>query len=437
TIEGWAGGGNGRGGAVKLWSNRSTYIQPPSGWIPSVGPVLIPSNMRAGIARPDATQFPLSAPVAWPESGGRIAIRANADSVSGSAAIHAFYGDANYLLNAAAYDANVMVCTPLTAGPDGSLYFGYTVEGANPLNLVGGLAVVRPNGLGTFITAAAMAGGDAGITQPQYNCAPALSADGQLVYIAVSAGYSGRGYLCAVNTRTMLPKYHVALQDPLNGSPATVTSDSTSSPLIAPDGSVLFGVLENSLGTNNFRGYMLHFSYDLVTSYTPGGFGWDNTGSIIPSSFVASYKGQSPWLLLCKYNNYAGAGSGDGVNRIAVLDPDVETSNTNPTGGFVNNVNIMGVVQGLVGQTPDPNNIATFHHAVKEWCVNSIAVDMINKSAICNSEDGSVYVWNLNNNTITSKLALTAGIGEAYTSTVIGVNGWVYAISNARLYGCQ
>ena len=36
---------------------------------------------------------------------------------------------------------------------------------------------------------------------------------------------------------------------------------------------------------------------------------------------VPSYPGTSRYLLMTKYNNYAGVG-GDGVNKIAVLDPN-------------------------------------------------------------------------------------------------------------------
>jgi hypothetical protein len=69
----------------------------------------------------------------------------------------------------------------------------------------------------------------------------------------------------------------------------------------------------------------LHFSGNLATTKTPGAFGWDDTASIVPASMVPSYAGASTYLVMTKYNNYAGVGNGsnvgDGVNRIAVLDP--------------------------------------------------------------------------------------------------------------------
>ena len=38
---------------------------------------------------------------------------------------------------------------------------------------------------------------------------------------------------------------------------------------------------------------------------------------------VPSYSGNSTYLLMTKYNNYAGVGSGNGSNRLAVVDPRI------------------------------------------------------------------------------------------------------------------
>ena len=71
---------------------------------------------------------------------------------------------------------------------------------------------------------------------------------------------------------------------------------------------------------------------------------------------------------------------------------------------------------------------------MREWCINSAAVDPFTKSVLANNEDGKLYRWNLTSNTFPEIITLTSGIGEAYTPTLIGVDGIVYAINNARLF---
>src|SRR5258708_28358698 len=72
--------------------------------------------------------------------------------------------------------------------------------------------------------------------------------------------------------------------------------------------------------------------------------------------------------------------------------------------------------------------------AVREWCINDAVVDPATDSVLANSEDGSLYRWDLATNTFTQSIALTSGVGEAYTPTLIGAEGTVYAINNAILF---
>ena len=60
---------------------------------------------------------------------------------------------------------------------------------------------------------------------------------------------------------------------------------------------------------------------------------------------VPSYTGGSSYLLMTKYNNYAGVGSGDGSNRIAVIDP--RASQTDAISGLP----IMREVLTILGPT--------------------------------------------------------------------------------------
>jgi hypothetical protein len=181
-------------------------------------------------------------------------------------------------------------------------------------------------------------------------------------------------------------------------------------------------VLESPFPENNDRGWLLHFDSTLAQKKTPGAFGWDNTAALVPASLVRSYAGASHYLLMSKYNNYASV-SGNGDNRIAILDPhDFEAD---PITG----VSVMKEILSIEGLTPNPPL-----SGVKEWCINSAAVDTAKKSVLANSEDGKLYRWDLTTNTLSQSVVLTAGLGEAYTPTAIGADGTVYAINNATLF---
>ena len=130
---------------------------------------------------------------------------------------------------------------------------------------------------------------------------------------------------------------------------------------------------------------------------------------------------------MTKYNNYAGVG-GDGVNRIAILDP--HDSMTDPISG----ASVMKEILTIAGPTPDGEFLPGHPNAVREWCINTAAVDPFTKSVLVNNEDGKLYRWDLTSNTLSQTVTLTAGIGEAYTPTLIGVDGIVYAINNATLF---
>jgi len=406
-----------------FWSINSDYVLPTANWTPPWGPVLAPGDTM----------------VAMPAVGGTLLVRKTPNSGHGSLTRIAFFGIANYHANAAAFNSAIQICTPITCDAAGNFYFGY-VSSANsaesplpgyPNGIPSGLAVVSSTGQGTFNSAANLAG-DPNMVKVSYNCAPAVSADGSSVYVAVNhlqemTGFGlGDGYLCKLSTSDLSRQASVFLTDPRPGiGAASLTDDSTASPTIGPDGDVYFGVLEGNFPSNNDRGWMLHFSADLSTVKTPGAFGWDDTASIVPATAVPSYKGTSSYLILTKYNNYAGVGSGNGQNKLAVLDPNNLTETDPVTGATV-----MNEVLTILGPTPQGNG-------VREWCINSAAIDSTNKCAVVNSEDGHIYRWDFTTNTLSAQFPMAAATGEAYTPTLIGPDGAVYAINNAALYCCQ
>lgn len=401
-------GGNGS----LLWTMSTDYSLPVYGWVPQMGIVITPSmNVLA------------------PAAGGTIMRRSSADAPSATVTRNAFYGIANYNSNPTPYNDNVKINTPITVGADGSAYFGFVVTGPTPANLISGIARLAPNGTGSWVSASAAAG-DPNIQQVVHNCAPALSADGSVLYFAVRDA-SSNGYLLGVNSATLATLHSVRLRDPLSNWDANVFDDGTSSPCVAPDGDVFFGVLENPFPGNGYKGWMLHFNATLTQSKLPGAFGWDNTPSIVPASAVPSYTGNSPYLLFTKYNNYA-QGGGDGVNKVAILDPS--TPMLDPRSGAT----VMREVITIASPTPDPANQGpNSPNASKEWCINTAAIDPFTRCAIIGNEDGKLYRWDFTTNTLSQTLVLTSQLGQAYTPTIIGPDGTVYAIHNATLFAVR
>jgi hypothetical protein len=397
------------------WTIPTDYILPtyPAGlWTPSYSPVLTPKN-RLYFAGAGGTVYYCDTP-----------------DLAGSTPVIgqiAFYGLANYIASSNTYKSTVYIDTPITSDRYGDIFFGFEVTGSNPLNLNSGIARIDFNGTGTWL-AASNAAGSTSITEVVMNCSPTLSNDHRTLYIAVNGGANDFGYLTALDSRTLAPLQHALLKDVKTGNNASLDDNGTASPMVGPDGDVYYGVLGNPESANNDRGWLLHFNSTLTQLKIPGAFGWDDTASVVPASIVPSYHGNSAYLLMTKYNNYAGQGSGNGVNKIAVLDPD--NSETDPISGKT----VMQEVLTIAGPTPDPKNTNNFPNAVREWCINTAAVDPFSKSILANNEDGKMYRWDLTSNTLTQTNVLTGGIGEAYTPTIVGVDGTVYGINNGTLF---
>jgi hypothetical protein len=397
-----------------LWSANTAYVSPPHNWLPPYNVLLTQQGH-----------------VYAPDSGGRLFVRDTADSASSATASHVFYGSAAYNANPAAFDGSVFINTPLTADASGNIFFGFQVTGTNPAGLVSGIARVAPDGTGTWV-GAQTAAGDTTIDKPAMNCAPAISNDGSTVYIAVNnlktAGAFQWGYLLALDSTTLATKAKVILVDPNTGTHAWISDDGTAAPVVGPDNRVFYGVLEAAVPSHNDRGWLLQFDAQLNLAGAPGSFGWDVSPSIIPATMVTSYSGSSTYLVAVKYNNYEGAGTGDGLNKLAVLDP--KATQADP---IIPSVTVMKEVLTILGPTLDAGSTT----ARREWCINTMAADPARKSILANNEDGKLYRWDLTNNTLSQTIQLTSGLGQAYTPTAIGADGAVYAISNAKLFSVR
>jgi Big-like domain-containing protein/uncharacterized protein DUF4214 len=409
---------NGANGSAK-YTVTTDYILPAHTWIPSYNPCVATGAFGTRMY--------------YAGAGGTIWHIDNPDSNAHDAPVReVFYTSlANYNANAAAFNATVFVNTPITADANGNIYFGFRVQGTAPAPLnttQSGFARLDVNGNGTYVLAS-VATSDASINSNSHNIAPAISIDGTTVYVAArQSTNANNGYLLGLDSTTLATKYSVFLRDPRNGSGAEINENGTSSPMVAPDGDVYFGVRSNP--NNGSRGFLLRFSGDLTVTKTPGAFGWDYTPGVVPASAVPSYYGPSTYLLFCKYNDYAFQ-DGNGVNRVAILDPN--TTQIDPHSSAPGLVEMREVLTAS-GPTPDAEAQPGFPLAVREFCINVPAVNPAKKSVFFNSEDGHAYRWNLATNSFDQAITLNSGVGQPYVPTVIGPDGIVYTLNGGTLF---
>jgi hypothetical protein len=400
---------NGATGSLK-YTLSSDYIMPTHGWIPPYNICIV--GTRLYFAGAGGTMFHVD----------------NIDSNTPTAPVReVFYGSTEYNSNVAAFNNTIFANTPITADSAGNIFFGFRVQGTAPLPLnttQSGLARISSTGIGSFVLASAASGDDL-VDRDSHAAGPALSNDETSVYFPVKASSDSlRSYLVELNSANLMTRHSVRLLDPRNGAGARILEDATSTPMVAPDGDVYFGVFGST--SNGSRGFLLRFSGDLQTTKTPGAFGWDYTPGIVPASMVPSYTGTSSYLIFCKYNDYA-IQDGSGVNRVAVLDPNATQIDPHTSApGLVE----MREVVTVIGFTPDNSGGV----AVKEFCINAPAVNPATNSVFFDSEDGHIYRWNLATNSVDQAVTLSPGLGQPYVPTVIGPDGTLYTLNGGNFF---
>ena len=305
-----------------------------------------------------------------------------------------------------------------------------------------------------------------GTTRASVSAAPAVAPDGTIYTIARSHFVSRYGYLVAVNA-DLTPKWASSLRDrfndgcgvprsaggqlPPNGAdggcrnganlgvdPATnrpgggrVLDDASSSPSVAPDGSVYYGAYTSY---NYYQGHLMHFTAGgaYLNAYE---FGWDTT--------PAFYQHGGTFSVITKDNHYGGAAflSSSDRNvvapdypeqyRISQLSPDLKVEwaylASNPQTCHRD-------AGGAVICTTDPalslGGVA--HPFGFEWCVNAPAIDS-KGTVFVNSEDGWLYAIS-QGGTLRDRIFQQNTLGAAYTPASLGTDGKVYSQNSGNLF---
>jgi hypothetical protein len=297
-----------------------------------------------------------------------------------------------------------------------------------------------------------------GSQRPGVNIAPAVAADGTIYDVSVAHFSTRTAYLIAVNSN-LTPKWQTSLRlrfndgcgtalYPPNGSPGgcstgahtgvdpaqntmgagRVLDDGTSSPVIAPDGSIFYGAYTRY---NYAQGHMMKFSStgQFLASYP---FGWDITPSI--------YSHDGTYSLLMKDNHYGDVGSY--CNDDILCPPDRTANNPGyPEQYFISrlssnlspewswqNTNTLSCTRDSSGNV----TCVSDHPAGFEWCVNAGVVDA-NGVYYANSEDGNEYVINPDG-TLREHLFLNLALGAAYTPLAMTADGKSLAQNDGVLF---
>ncbi|MBF5042429.1 hypothetical protein FGE12_08455 [Aggregicoccus sp. 17bor-14] len=269
--------------------------------------------------------------------------------------------------------------------------------------------------------------------RPGINSSPAIGADGT-VYVVSRAHRNDRySYLVAVNP-DLTPKWARSLRDLFddgcgvtvegcrsgatkgvdpntNQRPAARVNDSsTASPVVLPDGHVLYGSYS---GYNGSRGHLIKFngkSGEVMGFY---GFGWDITPAV--------WWHDDTYSILLKDNHYANLPA-DEEFFITQLSRDLQVEWQHKA----NNPKVCE--RGADGQV----TCQTVEGDGQEWCINAPAVDK-NGTVHVASEDGNLYQI-AQGGQEKARAFLQRSLRSGYTPTVLDAQGRIYSMNAGHLF---
>jgi hypothetical protein len=309
-----------------------------------------------------------------------------------------------------------------------------------------------------------------GSQRPPVNTAPAIGPDGTIYDISRASLDDYFSYVVAINPN-LTTKWIASMRGKFNdgcgtatlppngapggcraGAPAGVSpptgkagdgrviDDSTSAPVVAPDGSIYYGAYTRY---NYAQGHMMRWSSS--GQYLPANndalsgfqFGWDITPAIFP---YTAADGSATFAVVTKENHYGDVGSYCNDNKLC--PPDRTATNPGyPEEYFVASLkpdlSLNWRFQNMNTQSCSRNSDGTLscvsdHPFGFEWCVNAPGVD-VNGTVFANSEDGNLYEIGRNGNLLNQVFTQLA-IGAAYTPLSIGPDGKIYTQNDGRLF---
>lgn len=289
-----------------------------------------------------------------------------------------------------------------------------------------------------------------GAQRPGLNVAPAVAPDGT-IYTVSRSHYSGRqAYVVAIHP-DLSPKWATSLQDGLtdgcgltkmpatgtaggcrygardgvdpatNAPPAGVVSDqSTSSPVVTPEGSVIYSAYTRY---NYSRGHLFHFDRDSGLRGTYD-FGWDVTPGIYarPGSYsIVIKENQYNTGSYCNEGDFCPPAPGGPFN-ITQLSPDLDVEWTYT---LTNQESCVRQEDGSVTCVAD-------HPYGFEWCINAPAIDR-DGVVYGNGEDGVLYAIEQGGRRAQT-IFLGEALGAAYTPLAIDRKGRIYTENVGKLF---
>lgn len=194
---------------------------------------------------------------------------------------------------------------------------------------------------------------------------------------------------------------------------AYLSDQSSSTPVVLPDGSIVLGVLDDY---NYSRGHLIHFDSagHYLNAYT---FGWDTTPAV--------YAHDNTYSLVVKDNHYPEPAYCYFTNNpVCTAVPGVY---------YVSQINPSMKVEWSFQNT----DYTTTNPYGYEWCVNAPVIDR-DGIVYVTSEDGSVYSIPQGHSGVFStplqQIFLLEALGAAYTPMSIGEDGREYSQNDGHLF---